>query len=87
MGYVVYMVLCADDTYYTGVATDLARRLRQHNGELTGGARYTASRRPVVIAYQHAVADRSQAQKEEARIKSLTRAEKQRLARRPGRET
>ena len=87
MGYVVYMVLCADDTYYTGVATDLARRLRQHNGELAGGARYTASRRPVVIAYQQTVADRSQAQKEEARIKSLTRAEKQRLARRPDRET
>ena len=48
----VYIVACADGTYYCGVTTDLARRLEQHNGRLPGGAKYTRTRRPVrIIAY------------------------------------
>jgi putative endonuclease len=76
MSYWVYIVACADDTYYTGVATDVARRLAQHNGEKPKGARYTSARRPVTLVYQAPCATRSEAQKAEARIKALSRAEK-----------
>ena len=43
----VYVLECADGTLYTGIASDLDRRLRQHNGLLAGGPRYTSGRRPV----------------------------------------
>jgi putative endonuclease len=76
MSYWVYIVACADGTYYTGVATDVARRLAEHNGEKPRGARYTSARRPVTLEYQACFPDRSTAQKEEARIKQLSRAAK-----------
>ena len=62
----VYVVQCADGSLYTGVATDLQRRLRQHNGELTGGARYTMGRRPVQLLWSEALADRGAAQRRES---------------------
>ena len=40
-GWQVYVLECADGTLYTGVAANLPRRLRQHNGELVGGPKYT----------------------------------------------
>jgi putative endonuclease len=76
MSYWVYIVACADGTFYTGVATDVVRRLAEHNGERSRGARYTSARRPVTLAYQACFPDRSAAQKEEARIKALSRAAK-----------
>jgi putative endonuclease len=76
MNYWVYIVACADGTYYTGVATDVARRLAEHNGEKPRGARYTSARRPVQLEYQACFPDRSTAQKEEARIKQLPRTAK-----------
>ncbi len=92
MAYAVYIVACADGTLYTGIATDVARRICEHNGgSLSGaelsalstvrgkGARYTATRRPVVLVFEARFETRSAAAKEEARIKRLTRAEKQQL--------
>ena len=79
MRYWVYIVACADGTLYTGIAMDVARRLAEHNGEKPKGARYTAARRPVTLMYSAAFDTRSAAQKEEFRIKQLTRAEKQLL--------
>jgi putative endonuclease len=79
MSYTLYIVCCADGTLYTGIATDVARRLSQHNGEKGRGARYTAARRPVRLVYQAPFATRSAALIAEARIKRLSRAEKQRL--------
>jgi putative endonuclease len=79
MGYVVYIVRCADGSLYTGIATDAVRRLAEHNGLGTRGARYTAARRPVELVYLAAFEDRSSACKEEARIKRLTRAAKNAL--------
>lgn len=76
MDYTLYIVVCADGTYYTGIARDADRRVMEHNGEKGKGARYTASRRPVRLVYRATFANRSDAQKEEARIKGLTRAEK-----------
>lgn len=72
----VYMVRCSDQSLYVGVARCLERRLRQHNGELAGGARYTLGRRPVVIAWQRPAPSRSEAQALEARLKKLSRREK-----------
>jgi putative endonuclease len=72
----VYLIRCADASLYTGVATNLERRLQQHNGELSGGARYTRGRRPVVLAYSENSDNRGAAQRREAEIKNLSRAQK-----------
>ncbi|TVM32859.1 GIY-YIG nuclease family protein [Oceanidesulfovibrio marinus] len=74
--WLVYILECADGTYYCGVTTDLDRRLAEHNGEAPGGARYTRSRRPVRVAASAPCPDRSAACSLEARIKRLPRAEK-----------
>ena len=81
MTYWLYIAACADGTYYTGIATDVERRLAEHNGTGRRGARYTAARRPVRLVYQTAFPNRSAAQVEEARIKRLTRAGKESLIR------
>ena len=75
----VYIVVCADGTYYTGIATDVPRRLLEHNGLKPKGARYTSARRPVKLAYAAQFTNRSQAQKEEIRIKRLPRPDKEHL--------
>ncbi len=72
----VYMLRCADGTLYTGITTDLSRRLAEHNGEGGPGARYTRSRRPVVLAYAEPATDRAAALRREAAIKRLDRAGK-----------
>ena len=79
MTYSLYIVRCADGTLYTGIATDVARRIAEHNGTKPKGARYTLSRRPVTLVYEAAFASRSEASKEEARIKRLSRTDKETL--------
>ena len=82
----VYMVRCADETLYTGVAIDVARRVDEHNGltpvggRSKRGARYTAARRPVTLVYTTKIGSRAQAAREEVRLKRLSRAEKLTLA-------
>lgn len=73
--YFVYILKCRDGTLYTGITTNLDRRVGEHNS-LTKGAKYTRARRPVELVYSKKFRSRSNASKEEARIKSLTRAEK-----------
>ncbi|MFY0663829.1 MAG: GIY-YIG nuclease family protein [Natronospirillum sp.] len=75
----VYVLRCADATLYTGVTTDVNRRVRQHNGELVGGARYTLPRRPVKLVYEEAWPNRAEACRREAAIKALPRTEKLQL--------
>jgi putative endonuclease len=70
----VYIARCADGSLYTGIAKDVAARLKQHNDGR--GAAYTRARRPVVLAYIERGMTRSEALAREARIKSLPRAEK-----------
>ncbi len=79
MAFSLYIVVCADGTYYTGVATDVGRRLLEHNGAKAKGAKYTSARRPVRLVYHAVFATRSEALKEEARIKRLTRQQKHAL--------
>ena len=74
--YYVYMLRCGDGSLYTGITTDLRRRLRQHSGAMAGGARYTAARRPVSYAAAWLVPDRVTASRLEYRIKALPRPEK-----------
>ncbi len=76
--YYVYLLKCADDTFYCGITTDLDRRIGEHNGSPLG-AKYTKGRRPVVLAYAKEYENRSEASKEEARIKKLKREEKEGL--------
>ena len=77
-GWQVYIVRCADDTLYTGVARDVEKRVLEHN-ESPRGAKYTKARRPVVLMYCEACDDRSQALRREHVIKKLPRIEKIRL--------
>lgn len=72
----VYMLRCADGTLYTGITTDIARRVAEHNGEGGPGARYTRGRRPVQLVYVEAAADRAEAARREAAIKRLDRVRK-----------
>ncbi len=76
MGWFVYILRCKDDSLYTGVCTDLERRLLEHNECNKKGARYTRARRPVRMVYQEDCDDRSDACKREAAIKKLTRQQK-----------
>ena len=70
----VYLLRCRDGSLYTGWTTDLDRRLERHAAGRA--SRYTASRRPVVLAAALPMPDRSTARREEARIKRLARREK-----------
>ena len=81
MAHFVYIVQCVDDTLYTGYATDVQKRVAEHNGTSTKpGARYTRGRRPVRLVYQEKFPTRSAALKWEYAIKQLSRGEKKRLA-------
>jgi len=73
--YFVYILRCADKTLYTGITTDLKRRVLEHNSSKLG-AKYTSSRRPVKVVYTKRYKNRSTASKAEAAIKKLTRPKK-----------
>jgi putative endonuclease len=74
----VYLLRCADDTLYCGWTNDLDRRVAAH---LAGTAsRYTRSRLPVELIWSKPMATRSEAMREEARVKRLSRADKLQLA-------
>jgi len=74
--YFVYIIQCGDDTLYTGIATELERRIEEHNGS-DKGAKYTRARRPVKLVYSEEYPDRSSASKREYEIKKkMSRAEK-----------
>ena len=73
----VYVVRCGDGTLYTGVTTDVPRRVAQHNAGTA--AKYTRSRLPVVLVYHVSAKDRGAALRRELAIKKLPRAEKLKL--------
>jgi putative endonuclease len=76
-----YLVSCADGSLYAGATNDLGARVAAHNAGR--GARYTRSRRPVVLVWSRAVRGRGRALSLEAKLKALSRAEKLRLVRSP----
>ncbi len=74
----VYILKCKDDTFYTGVTTDIARRLEEHNTS-PKGAKYTSTRRPAILVYQETYPTRSLAQKQERLVQGLKRSIKMAL--------
>lgn len=76
----IYILECSDKTFYTGITTDIYRRLDEHNGTKKG-AKYTTARRPVRMVYFEPSKNRSSASKREKEIKNLTRQEKMVLIR------
>ena len=77
--YFVYILQCSDGTLYTGVTTNIIKRLRQHNGKITGGAKYTRQRRPVSLRYSEKHETYILAAKRERAIKKLSREQKETL--------
>ncbi len=73
--YYLYILECADKSLYTGIATDLERRIKEHNNS-PEGAKYTRGRRPVKLVYSKKFRNRSTASKAESKIKMLSREEK-----------
>ena len=79
MSWFVYMVRCADSSFYTGITKDIDKRVAEHNNHITG-AKYTRGRRPVKLVYSETSESRSSASKREHVIKQLPRSEKAALA-------
>ncbi len=74
--YYLYIVKCVDDTLYTGICTQIDRRIEEHNSSIKG-AKYTRIRRPVKLVYKEKYPDRSSASKREYAIKKkMSRREK-----------
>lgn len=74
----VYILKCSDNSFYTWITKDVDRRLLEHN-ESDLWAKYTRMRRPVELVYNNEYKTRSEASKEEYRIKKLTRKNKEKL--------
>jgi len=76
------MVECSDKTLYTGITSELERRIEEHNAS-EKGAKYTRSRRPVTLVHCETYPDRSTASKREHTIKQMSRKTKQALLNHP----
>lgn len=76
MSWYVYLLKCADDSYYTGITTDPKRRLQEHNLDNKKAAKYTRARRPVNMVYFELCQSRSEAGVREYEIRKLTRQKK-----------
>ena len=74
----VYIVICNDGTLYTGITTDVQRRVDEHNNS-NKGAKYTKTKRPVKLVYTEQSETRSTASKREYQIKQLSRKDKLKL--------
>ena len=72
-----YIVRCKDNSLYSGIATDVKDRVREHNSG--NGAKYTFSRRPVTLVYSERHNNVSEARKRELQVKEWTRIKKERL--------
>ncbi len=82
MSYWLYILRCGDGTLYTGITTDVERRLETHRSGK--GAKYTRGRGPLELVYREACADRSAALRRELEVKALSREEKLALIERGG---
>ena len=78
MPYFVYVLECADKSYYVGCTNNLDKRLKQHN-ESKWGAHYTKIRRPVNLKYSEQFDTLKDARRREVEIKSWRREEKEKL--------
>ncbi len=74
MSYWLYILRCGDGSLYTGITTDVERRLALHRSGK--GAKYTRGRGPLTVVYREEQPDKSAALRREAAVKKLTREEK-----------
>jgi putative endonuclease len=74
--WVVYVIQSARGILYTGITKDIIRRVRQHNGDLAGGAKATRAGRPWTLVYAELTPGRGEASRRESHIKGLTKKEK-----------
>ena len=81
--WMLYILRCADGSYYTGISTDVQRRLREHSGEAgrNKGAKALRGKGPLQLAFQIQLANKSEALKLEYRIKQLSKTGKESLVR------
>lgn len=77
--YYVYILRCGDGSLYTGITTDIERRLKMHTGELPGGAKYTRSKGVCSVEAVFEVSDRRAASRLEYQIKHMTKKQKEEL--------
>ena len=77
--WLIYILECGDGSLYCGITNNLEKRLKQHKGEIQGGAKYTRSHWPCKLVYKEKSASRSEAAQREIVIKNMSRDEKQAL--------
>lgn len=75
-GWFVYLLRCADGSFYAGITTDVERRVAEHNTNDLLGASYTRGRRPVELAYLEGADSRSAATRRELALKKMPRSKK-----------
>lgn len=74
--WIIYLLECGDKSLYCGITNNLERRLKQHRGEIKGGAKYTRSHQPCRLVYKEESLSRSKALQREAVIKKMTKEAK-----------
>jgi putative endonuclease len=77
--WIVYLLECANEHLYCGITNDISKRIKQHNGELKGGAKYTKANKPCRLVFQESAISRSAALRRESEIKKLKRIDKIKL--------
>ena len=77
--WLIYILKCGDGSLYCGITNNLEKRLKQHKGEIKGGAKYTRSHWPCKLVYKEKSRSRSEALQREAMIKKMSKVEKQTL--------
>ena len=77
--WLIYILKCVDGSLYCGITNNIEKRLKQHKGEIIGGAKYTRSHWPCKLVYKEKSANRSKALQREAIIKKMSKVEKQTL--------
>ena len=77
--WLIYILECRDGSLYCGITNNIEKRLKQHKGEIIGGAKYTRSHWPCKLVYEEKSASRSKASQREAIIKNMSKDEKKAL--------
>ncbi len=79
MKYYFYIVRCSDNSLYSGITTDLKRRIEEHNSDGKKGAKYLRAKKPVILVYSEKFKDRNSALVREAEVKKLPKPKKEEL--------
>jgi len=75
----LYLIRCSDGSLYTGIATDVERRLKEHRQNGNKGAKYLKGRGPLTLVFQQKIGSRSLALRTERNVKKLSKANKEKL--------